>query len=67
MLATAGMSRLRDRAMQTDANGHVDYPAGETTIGSSAFQYCTTLVSITLPSSLTSIGSYALAGRLRDF
>ena len=38
-----------------DANGHVDYPAGETSMGSNAFYQCTSLVSITLPSSLTSI------------
>ena len=42
-----------------DANGHVDYPAGETSMGSSAFDGCTSLVSITLPSSLTSISSNA--------
>ena len=39
-----------------DANGHVDYPAGETSVGNYAFQGCTALRSITLPSSLTSIG-----------
>ena len=44
-----------------DANGHVDYPAGETAMGDSAFASCTSLVSITLPSSLTSIGRYAFS------
>ena len=39
-----------------DANGHVDYPAGEISVGNYAFQGCTALRSITLPSSLTSIG-----------
>jgi hypothetical protein len=45
-----------------DANGHVDYPAGETSMGSHAFDGCTSLVSITLPSSLTSISNYAFHG-----
>jgi len=40
-----------------DANGHVDYPSGETSVPSKAFYECDSLVSITLPSSLTSIGA----------
>ena len=42
-----------------DANGHVDYPAGETSMGSNAFYQCTSLRTITLPDSLTSIGTSA--------
>ena len=32
-----------------------------TSIGNSAFQYCTSLASITIPSSVTSIGNYAFS------
>lgn len=37
-------------------------PAGVTAIGASAFQYCTTLTSISLPSSIQSIGNEAFRG-----
>ena len=43
-------------AIAPDANGHVDYPSGETSVPDNAFGSCGSLVSITLPSSLTSIG-----------
>ena len=39
-----------------DANGHATVPEGITSIGDSAFEGCDALVSIGLPSSLTSIG-----------
>ena len=40
-----------------DANGHVVVPAGVTSIGNFAFQYCDPpCLSIALPESLTSIG-----------
>ena len=41
-----------------DANGHVIIPDGVTSIGKNTFFMCTSLISIVLPSSLTSIGDY---------
>ena len=43
-----------------DAAGHVDVPAGTTSIG--GFRGCTSLVSISLPPSITSIGGGAFQG-----
>ena len=42
-----------------DNVGHVDIPGGVTSIATSAFQSCTTLVTISFPSSLQSIGNMA--------
>ena len=46
-------------AVTPDANGHVDYPSGETSVPDEAFNSCHSLVSITLPSGVTSIGRAA--------
>ncbi len=40
----------------------VTIPNSVTTIGYSAFKYCTSLTSITIPDSVTSIGDYAFSG-----
>ena len=45
-----------------DADGHVDYPASETTVPSQAFVNCDALVSITLPAGVTFIGTMAFYG-----
>ena len=47
------------RAFPLDARGHARIPAGETVITDRAFALCTTLMSISLPDSLTTIGSDA--------
>ena len=46
-------------AIRPDANGHVNIPYGETSIGNEAFRDCSSLISITLPDSLQSIGWFA--------
>ena len=40
----------------------LEYFTGLTSIGSSAFRYCSALTSITIPSNVISIGNYALEG-----
>ena len=40
----------------------VTIPASVTSIGRSAFSYCTSLMSVTIPDSVTSIGGYAFYG-----
>ena len=42
-----------------DADGHVDYPPGEVAIADSAFKGCGLLKTITIPDSVSSIGSSA--------
>lgn len=42
--------------------GDVTIPEGVTAIGTSAFQNCTELTSVTFPASLTTVGDYAFAG-----
>jgi hypothetical protein len=46
-------------AVTPDANGHVDFPSGVTSVPSSAFFNCDSLVSITLPLGVTSIANHA--------
>ena len=53
------------RTLYIDENkieGHLVIPDSVTSIGNSAFAYCTGLTSITIPDSVTSIGSSAFSG-----
>ena len=44
-----------------DAQGHVDVPAGVTSVPARAFQNCWSLVSIALPDGVTTIGGWAFS------
>ena len=44
-----------------DAQGHVDVPAGATSVPARAFQNCWSLVSIALPDGVTTIGGWAFS------
>eukprot|EP00964_Phaeocystis_antarctica_P141901 scaffold107039_cov61-Phaeocystis_antarctica.AAC.1 len=43
-----------------DAQGHATVPEGETELPAQAFMYCRSLISITLPASLTTIGDHTV-------
>ena len=45
-----------------DSNGHVDIPAGTTTIGRYAYQDCTALISVTIPDGVTLIDQESFWG-----
>lgn len=49
-------------AITPDGAGHVDVPAGTTSIANSAYKDCTSLVSITFPASLQTVGDEAFKG-----
>jgi len=46
-------------AITPDANGNVVIPAGTTSIANDAYSGCTTLISVSIPASVTGIGSGA--------
>ena len=62
LVATCAGGAHAGCAYPPDVNGHVVVPPGATTVAANAFYDCASLKSVTLPSTLTSIGDYTFYG-----
>lgn len=58
----AGITKIKNYAFSYSNIINITLPDSITSIGSSAFYYCSSLTQITIPDSVTSIGSYAFQG-----